>query len=312
MSIWVVAIVILFSFHHAKADFDLKCYLKDNCNGKSGGTSSNPSTGGQVKINPSAVPTDAGYGIEGLFYKDEVDVALIRGTGRVGAAISPSNSDETFFGPPGFENTQDLYERKRLAEKYPNQKYTLAAAMNVVDSRGSGLKSFNLKLGAMIKYNKLTQAFTPGAGFNGVLGPITFGASMYGDQTQLTDPYYGDAVKTLIKYQVQTYNVGIFLSSFILDYSHLKLEVLEDPNPAEVTLLTASLLIDKFIITVAKRTEESQQLSYNYETKQLEQKLTKETYFGGVQYRVNKNIMLGLFNNYYMLREYSFSTTFFF
>lgn len=268
--------------------------------------------GTQVKINPSAVPTEAGYGLEGLFYKDQVDVALIRGTGRVGAAISPSNSEETFFGPPGFENTQDLYDRKRLADKYPSQKYTLAAAMSVIDKRGSGLSSFNLKLGAMVKYNKLTQGFTTGLGLNGILGPITFGGSLYSDQTQLNDPYVGDAIKTQFNYHVKTYNVGLFLTSIVLDYSHLSLQVEDDPSMAEVTLLTASLLIDRFIVTVAQRTEDSQRLSYNYDTKQLETKYTKQEYFGGVQYRVTKNVMVGAFYNYYLLHEGSLSMTLFF
>lgn len=309
--IWILAIGFLTPFLRAHAEWDLKCYMKDNCNGHSGRTTSNPSTGSQVKINPSAVPTEAGYGLEGLLYKNDVDLALVRGTGRVGAAISPSNSEETFFGPPGFENQQDYYNRKLNSEKFPNQKLTLAAAFNLVDNRASGLRAFSLKLGAMAKYNKLTTNTTPGVGVSGILGPITFGGSAYNDQTQIEDPTGGPLV-TQVDYQVQTYNVGLFLHSFIIDYSHLQLKITDSPVISEVTLLTVSLLLNKFIFTAAKRTENSQRLYYNYSTQQLEVQQIKEDVFAGVQYSITKNVILGIFYNYYMLREYSVAATFFF
>jgi hypothetical protein len=292
---------------------DVECYMSDKCNNRIGRSSSgNPSTGAQVKINPSAVPTEEGYGIEALLYRDQVDLSLVRGTGRVGAAISPSNSEETFFGPPGFENSSDLQQRKYDSQKYPNQKYTLAAAANIYDNKKSGLKTFNLKLGAMAKYNKLTKGFRGGGGLNGVLGPFTFGASAYNDQTQLNDFDLGEDLQTRINYKVQTYNVGLFLSSIVLDYSHLKLTLMDDTYPSEISLFTISFLIQKIIIIAAKRTENSGRLSYNYDTKELEFKEIKEDYFGGVQFRVNKTLMLGAFYNYYLLREFSFSATLFF
>lgn len=302
-------------FHqNGYAKFDLDCYMRDKCSNKTSSyrSSSNPSTGAQVKINPSAVPTDEGLGIEGLFYKDQVDLALVRGTGRVGAAISPSNSEETFFGPPGFENSDDLFQRKLYSEKYPNQKYTLATAANIYDNKKSDLRAFNLKIGAMVKYNKLNQGLRTGGGLNGIIGPFSFGASVYNDQTQLNDPIVGEELKTLINYQVQTYNLGLFLNSVILDYSHLKLVLPDQTEPSEITLLTISLLIQKFILIAAQRTEDIPRLSYNYELKQLEIVNHKEEYFGGLQYRVNKTLMIGSFYNYYLLREFSFSATLFF
>jgi hypothetical protein len=313
MWIWVLGVGFLAPFQPAQAVWDLECYIKNNCSRGWNGSTSNPSTGSQVKINPSAVPTEAGFGIEGLFFKSEVDVSVVRGTGRVGAALSPSNSEETFFGPPGFEDQIKLYERKTLSEKYPNQKVTLAGAVSLVDHAGSGLRTFSLKLGVMGKYNKLLKNISPGAGLNGVLGPLTFGGSVYNDETQLEDPLVpGGPNTTRIGYQVQTYNVGVFLSSLILDYSHLQLKIPDDPAISEVTLLTASLMVSKFILTVAKRTENSPRLSYNYQTKLLEDKLIKEETFGGVQYKMNKNLMFGGFYNYYLLREISVSATLFF
>lgn len=294
---------------------DLECYMTDKCSNRmSRSNSGNPSTGAQIKINPSAVPTDEGYGIEALFFKDQVDLSLVRGTGRMGAAISPSNSEETFFGPPGFEYEADLYQRKFNSEKYPNQKYTLAAAAKVYDNRNSGLTAFNIKLGAMAKYNKLTKGFRGGGGLNGVLGPLTFGASTYNDQTQLTQNYLDEELKTQINYQVQTYNVGLFLNAVVIDYSHLKLMISDDQNqePYNIQLITLSILIQKLTLIAAKRTEDSLRPRYNYESKQLEYIRNKEDYFGGLQYRINNKFMMGSFYNYYMLHDISFSATVFF
>ena len=312
MSHYVHVAVLFFSLS-ARAEFDLKCYLKGECSGNwRSSSSNNPSTGSQVRINPSVVPTDEGFGLEGQFYKSEVDVALVRGTGRIGAAISPSNSEETFFGPPGFELTQDYLERKQDAKKLPSQKFTLSTAINLFNHQGSGLDSYSLKLGFMAKYNKLTAGLSPGAGLSTIWGALSVGGSVYNDETQLENNLFYPTRVMKLKYQVQTYNVGLFLSSLVLDYSQLTLTSDDLAEPYKVTLMTASLMVADFIITAARRTEVSDRPLYSYDTKLLETKKIKDDYFGGIQYRINKNIMVGVFYNYYLLRETSVSTTLFF
>src|SRR5437868_8058952 len=149
----------LFFSAPAWADFDMECFLRGDCHRAR--ATSNPSAGSQIKINPSAVPTEAGFGIEGILFKDQVDLALVRGLGRVGAAISPANSEETFFGPPGFETPQDYLQRNIQGTKYPSQRYTLAAAASLASREGSDLNSYSLKLGLMGKYNKYTTNVSP-------------------------------------------------------------------------------------------------------------------------------------------------------
>lgn len=97
----------------------------------------NPSYGNQIRLNPSAVPTEEGFGLEGILYRGEVDISLAKGTGRVGAAISPSNSEETFFGPPGIELDDDMYQRKYAADKFASNKVTLATAVNLIKKEGA-------------------------------------------------------------------------------------------------------------------------------------------------------------------------------
>jgi hypothetical protein len=120
---------------------------------------------------------------------------------------------------------------------------------------------------------------------------------------------YGSQLKPTIAYQVQTYNIGIFMTSLTFDYSHMKI-LTEDPS--YVNLYTASLTLKKFILTASRRVEESSRPAFNEDLKSLEVSRNKEETFGGVQVWVNNNVMVGIFYNYYLLREYSLAATVFF
>lgn len=273
------------------------------------------SSSGQVKMNPSSVPIDDGLGIEGLFYGSSVDLMLVRGNGRIGAAISPANSESTFFGPPAIEIPESFLKRNIEHKKYESQKFTLATAFSLYDNKASDLKRFGLRLGAMGKYNAETGAILPGGGLTTILGPLNLTYSYYKDETMLhyqevLGPTAGPPVT--FHYHVQTYGVGLYLSSLILDYSHLQMRDDENASaPSEIDLYTAGLVLRKAIFTVGVRKEKSAALAYNYETKMLETKELKSETFLGAQYKVHKHVMLGVFYNYYLLHELSAAVTLF-
>lgn len=306
-----LSIFFLIQFSLSFAHAETNCYLINECS-RFRRDPSSPSPGTQIKINPSAVPTEKGYGIEAIYFSQEADLSLVRGTGRMGAALSPSNSEDTFFGASGIETTDELFQRKDEKLKYPNQKITLAAAFNLLERKGSGLKKYNLKLGLMAKYNKNSYNVTPGGGLSGALGPLSFGYSMYEDQTQWDARSLGGPAEELTKYKVQTYNVGLYLNSVILNYSNMLLKTEDESFEAKINLYTASLTLGKFIFTAAKRDEDSPTPAYNYETKTLEYQKVKEEYFGGIQYTLTRNLMIGGLYNYYLLREGSITATLFF
>lgn len=313
---WLMACLGIFTAKPAHAEFDMECYLKGDCTRSSGrgAGGAGPSTGGRVRINPSAVPTESGFGIEGIFFKDSIDVALVRGLGRVGAAISPSNSEDTFFGPPAaFETPEEFLDRHIELKKYPSQKYTLATAVSLIDKKGSDLGAYSLKLGIMGKYNKYTKNISPGGGLTGTLGPLTFGGSYYKDETQAQGNLEESLRPPAFLYNVRTYNVGIFLSSLILDYSYLELkEEKQEEVLARVNLYTASLMWKRFIFTGSKRVEKSFRPRFVKDTQSLEYHEIQDSYFGGVQYAPNKYILVGALYNYYMLDEFSLMATVFF
>lgn len=267
------------------------------------------SRGGKIRVNPSAVPKEKGLGLELIYYDKAFDFALVKGLGRVGAAISPSNSEETFFGPPGIELPPDLVSRKVDKHKFPSQKYTLAAAFGLLDNKQSGLERFELNLGVMGKYNRLTKETDGGAGLTGVLGPLTFGYSIYNDQTQLDYTPYGLDDKPVTRYRVETYSIGLFLHSILIDYSVLRMMA---DSVATTTVLTGALLFKRLILTAALRRDSSILPSYNYATRTLDATTERGEVFGGVQVGITSAIMVGAFYNYYLMRETSLGLTVFF
>ena len=278
---------------------------------RTSGTPAKPSQSNSIRINPSAVPTEKAIGIEGIYYKGEVDVALARGNGRVGAAISPSNSEETFFGPPGFESDVDLLERKQMAQKYPNQKTTLATAINLINVKGSGLKKFSLNIGVMGKYHKPNSLVTGGAGITATLGPLSLGYSAYRDQAHYDGIDFGVPDEWIHEdYNVNTVSGGLFLGSIAIDYSLLQVIV---PNDVyQVRLLTGSLFLKRGIFTVATRSEDSARSAYSYALNNLTTTRLKNETFLGAKLTAGSHFMIGIFYNYYLLRELSLSATLFF
>ncbi len=285
--------------------------------GNSSSSTSSTSRGGKIRINPAVIPIAKGFGAEFLFFDGSVDFALVKGLGRIGAAISPSNSDETFFGPPGFEYWGDFYQRKLAHHKYPNQKITLATAIGLIDNRASGMKKFTLNLGVMGKYNKISGAVFPGGGISGVAGPFTFGYSRYGDQTLVTTPELSPiqpAVTDTYTYNVETYSFGAFIESLAVDYSFLRVLGETASTRSSASVITATLLFKKSLLTAAMRTDKlaTGMPSFNYGTGQMDYVDTKVEYFGGIQYAIANPLLVGVFYNYYLVRDISIGATIFF
>jgi len=299
----------------ARAEIDPLCYTKGTCQDGSGDgrtySSASPSTGNSIRLNPAAVPTEKGFGFEVLYY-DDADLSIVQGLGRAGAALSPANSEETFFGPPSIEESDDYLKRKIENRKYESQTYTLATALRIYKNKKSGLSKFDLNLGLMGKYNKHTAKISPGSGVTGSWGPVQFGYSYYIDETQLSLELEKNARPEATRYNVQSYNIGVFLASIILSYSNLQMNLVNGHQYATDSIWMGSLFYRRTIFSLAWRSENSQRQWYNSELKTLEDRLTKNDYFVGLQFKATKNLMIGAFYNYYLLREGSLSATLFF
>lgn len=280
--------------------------------GRSTSAPAYPSNNARISVNPSAVPTDEGFGVETIVYRGYWDLSIVKGTGRVGAAISPSNGEESFFGPPGFEEQSVYYNRKARQEKYTQQKYALATAINLYSSKSDGLSRFSINAGVAGRYNKLTKALTPGAGLTGILGPLTFGFAYSQDETQIDPPLdQPGAAPHAFRSASETLSVGLYLNSLALDYSLMKIYG-EGLGQFNVGLFTASLLLKRAILTTSIRQELSNRWKFDRETNTLLDERTKTNLFLGAQVTVTKTVMVGVFYNYYLLDEISAGGTLFF
>lgn len=270
-----------------------------------------PTQNSSIQINPAAVPTEKGLGIEGIFYGSSPDFSIVKGNGRVGAAISPSNGEESFFGPPGFEYSGDYLNRKIARHKYQSQKYTLATAVNLLDNKKKSLQRFQLNLGVIGKYNRETEHTLPGGGITGVAGPVTFGYSYSKDETRIDYASLGLDFYQDIPFATEVVTIGLFLNSLAVDYSYLR-EYVEGSETTQVVVLTASLLLQRWILTLATRSEKSTRQAYDPETKTLVDREVKGDLFAGLQFSLGKKLMVGCFYNYYLLYELSAGLTLFF
>ena len=285
--------------------------MKERCWLYSGSSSTPayPSKSSSFKINPAAVPLDDGWGGEFLLF-DGVDAGLVKGNGRIGAGLSLSNGEETFFGPPGLEFNSDLLARKQDHKKYDPQNVAVAGAFNILSNKRSGLSRFQLNLGLIGKYNKLSEDLWPGAGLSGILGPLTFGYAVSEDQ-YVIDQGTGPQNYLKFKYEVATTSVGVFLNSLAVDYSFLNIKV-DNSEVLTIQLLTGSVLLKRWIFTLAHRREDSSRPDYDYKAKSLKTEQIKREVFGGIQFSATKTLMVGVFHNYYLLRELAFGLTLFF
>ncbi len=320
----LIASVIIFVGSFAQAELcnpDQQFCANDHHHSSS--SDSHPTSSSSFNFNPSTVPISRGFGIEFIYFKG-VDFALVTGTGRIGAAISPANSDETFFGAPAFEASTAYQDRKSSGTKYPSQKYTLATAFNIFDNQAGGLAHKAMNLGVMAKYNTQTQSISPGTGISGLMGPLSFSYAIFRDQSSVDLSYYTPLANEVFNYQIQTYSAGLSLGSLSLDYSVLNLSptdsqltgspytFLTDATPAIVSVATATLFYKSCIYTFAARQEDSNRQNYNFSTQNLETQRIKNEFLGSLQVVLGQHVFVGAFYNYYLLRELSAGLTLFF
>jgi hypothetical protein len=109
---FLIFILFLVAPYQAQAECASKdMYCADSYGSRHGSSPAYPSKSSSISLNPSSVPVEKGLGIEMIEYGRGAEFSLIRGTGRIGAAISPSNNEQTFFGPPSFELDLDYFNR---------------------------------------------------------------------------------------------------------------------------------------------------------------------------------------------------------
>jgi hypothetical protein len=281
------------------------CHDNNNCGSRGLLTERHvgPTKSDSIKVNPAAVPVEEVTGIETIYYKGSFDVGLAKGLGRIGAAVSPSNSDETFFGAPALETPTDLIDRMDARSKYSSGKLTGAVAVSLFNQTGSSLGDVHIQAGILGRYEGFSHHIKPGLGIQGIVGPVYAGASYLEDEMSVVP-------QTCLDTTLSTYSLGLSLNSVLVDYSVL---TVSGDFHATATVGTVAVFFGRFILTGARReTKSEERFFYDFATQGLANVTSQVDYFGGLQFKTTSFLILGAFYNYYLLHEMSLGATVFF
>lgn len=308
----LILLSILFCCLQAQAE-DL-CEFFKYCPGSSqrNGGKSLPSAIVSGSLNPATLSKIKGLGLEAVFQPSNgPSYGIVTGTGKVGALVS-SSQENTFFGNRSIELDFDTFTRYEDKKRYKNNKYSLAAGLGLYNS-----KNFAFDLGFSGIYNKDTGRLNPGIGFSGNLNVLTFGYTIYRDDTKITfgdlfDPQTG--IPYAILYNSPTYEetftghaylFGLKLGSVFFDYSLIKTKYAFYSEDTQIKIYSASYNYKKFLFNLALRDERSPNLKY--EDGMMVQEREKQNWYFGTQYSANKHLLLGAAYNRYLLNDVSVS-----
>lgn len=286
-----------------------------------------PTQSSAVFSNPAAVSTDKGFGIESINYQSS-QFGIITGTGRVGAAISNNPSSETFFGNGAQEDVIAYRERWFEKKKFESSKFVFSTAFNVFGKKSRK----GLQMDAGIIYRNIPEIQTAygggGLAFNWSR-IISFGYSEYRDayvkdyrnQTVkfydnsgvASDLVFDNSITNLYEwhYQVKNYVVGFNYGNWSFDYSWITTTNLTTNDKYYVKVFNTSYFYRNWMLTYGIREEESPRETFDEETQLMIESKFKDDGFLGIQYALGDHFVIGLFNNYYLLDEWSLGLTYF-
>lgn len=273
-----------------------------------------------ASINPANVSQDKGLGLETIYHPNNpLAFSLVTGTGKIGGAIISSTVENSFFGNRVPEIGIEEIERRVADKRYESKKINTGFSFALFKNR-----KFGADLGIMAKYNQDTKRLSPGGGLSFRAGPINLGASLYKDDFRLKfkDLINPSGVPYSTIYGAETYdesftvtNVtgGFRFRNFFFDVGMIQTKYkFENNEPSKIMIFSGAFTWDRFLFNLALRKETSAAPQFNYSEDVLEPKKDKSAVFGGVQYALNRFIILGVQYNYFLMKDVSFTGTVFF
>jgi len=297
-------------FSRAYGEYDPCKYIKlPSCGNRfsiNKTTGSSQSTSGSAFSVPSSMADIKGFGVEGIIW-DGVEASIISGNGKVGAGVSSSTTDDTFFGNTAKEYTQDYQDRLTNEEggRYKFDKLSLGLATKLF----RGKKKFvSLNAGIVSKYIDSTSNWHFGGSLSASVGPLNLGYSLFKDEGQAENL---DALgkRDPLEFTVETFSVGLNLPYISFDYTLFD-NRLSDKNRVEI--YSSGFFFYKWMVSYGRRVETSNRQKYDFEEKTFTTVERNWSSFFGVQYRTSRKWVFGAMANYYLNNELSFVVTGFF
>lgn len=278
--------------------------LKSTSSAQSRGLSF-PSTSSVSSTNPSRINTDRGFGVETIQYRGDYDFGVASGTGVVGGAFSSTTTEGSFFGNTSKELLSVFRERKLARKKLKGKKFTFATAFKIIgaDDNDRFWKP-TVNLGIISNYNEEVKKYGGGLGLSVIVGPFTLSGTRFSDTYR--NPLNNNEI---IKYYINTYSAGLRL--FNISIEHTLINNFNDSRD-EINLTTATVFTKFFMLTYGHRKEFSDFPRFDYHNTKFIAEREKDDEFGGIQFTLGKNFLLGFFYNYYLNRNGSVSFTAFF
>lgn len=269
-------------------------------------TGSSQSTSGTAFSIPSSMADVRGLGIEGIIW-DGIEASIVTGNGKVGAGVSSSNTDDTFFGNTAKEYFQDYRDRISNDEggRYKFKKMSLGLATRIYQGKK---KYIHVNGGVISKYISSTSHWHFGGSLSGVIGPLNLGYARFKDEGQRTN-LGASGLRESLEFNVDTYTVGLNLPFISFDYTLFRNDLSEENK---VEIYSYGLFLYKWMVSYGRRVETSTRQQYDFETKQFSSVERKWSSFFGVQYRTSRKWVFGAMANYYLNNELSFVVTGFF
>jgi hypothetical protein len=277
-----------------------------------------PSPSTAATLNPANVSFDRGLGLEFIFQPgNNVNFSLASGTGKVGGAFISSAVENGFFGNRTVETSDAYVDRNASQKQYKSKKINLA-----LGGRLLGTRDFTLDLGVLLKRHNELKDINPGVGLSAKLGILTAGAAVYQDDfiifqrdsVGLQDAYYdtvfNGSPSYKEKFQVSTFSGGIRINKFAFDVGYIKSKYKFYKEDSNIQLLAASYAYKNIMFNLARRTENSLSIKYIDGKAKIQKEMVN--YYSGVQASIGKHWILGIAYNYFLLREVSFNSTFYF
>lgn len=290
------------------------CEFFKYCPGSSqrNGGKSLPSAIVSGSLNPATLSKIKGLGLEAVFQpRNGPAYGIVTGTGKVGALVS-SSQENTFFGNRSIELDFDTFRRYEDQKRYKNDKYSFAGGVGITNK-----KDFALDLGLSGKYNKDTGRINPGIGISGNLSILTFGYTVYRDDTKITfddqiDPRTGIPYSIIFNgptyeetFTGHAYMLGLKLGNLFFDYSLIKTKYEFYQEDTQIDIYSGSYNYKKFLFNLAYRKEQSPNMKYRDHMMYDERE--KYSWYFGTQYSANKHLLLGVAFNRYLLNDTSAS-----
>ncbi len=311
-------LILLKTFTFSYADDDHCRYFK-YCGSNAPQTSSRsaPSASVASALNPSNISRIKGLGVEFSYQpSNPLGYGLVTGNGKFGGALVASSGDNTFFGNRTFELDEDYLERRIDDKRYKNKKLTVALGLSLLEK-----KNYSLDLGISAKRHSEIKRINPGVGLAGRFYFFNMGFYTYVDDTKVNlkghyHPYTGIPYEAIYnsttyseKYQVTTLTLGTKIKGLALDYASIRTKYKFYENPTNIHIYSSSYMIKNFMLNLAYRQEESDNLKEKDGV--LSTQRNKSDIYGGVQYIINRNFMVGLAYNSFLLNELSGNFTLF-